>query len=539
MGTRGYKVYRSKGRYFVYYNRSDSYPSCFGICVASEIPRDVPKEEFEEWVRSTQDTLDAEYEELKNNSDEDDAFVADEQPYAIFIDYVYEIDLDNLVFHIDSQPLYRLDNMPPDDVFLKTISFDHFGHRAFYEHTPVQFRYNWHAPPPSPPPKSLIAYNSCPNRSSTSSIHELLRIPMALSSIERARTALVELLVARCMPGAVVGHDVRVLESVPDCDHISQSVIDLALSLVNFAVGPPIPELPCNPRSDTRDFIWVRKDVCVRITTHLDDEDNLHASIGDLVHHINTTRDKMGTFYGVACSIFYCAIVRVDKDTRGTSFAHTPALQFLPSFYARNLSTPGIEALSRLGCQSSGVEFLADISEAYNLPCITHKELLIARSVVEKVPVEVWANVGHFITSPRDLVNLSSISPRAMSAATDLARYPWVMEFRLVDVVDSIPPTLETKERTDVQENIDDYDYGEDNELIEKFYFQLGCTKFTAVKGGRQVTVELGQQDHKTSYGRKEMSFQVQTYLSGPAALKGNELYVLELDDDNNLNDKA
>jgi len=83
------------------------------------------------------------------------------------------------------------------------------------------------------------------------------------------------------------------------------------------------------------------------------------------------------------------------------------------------------------------------------------------------------------------------------------------------------------------------YDYGEDNELIEKFYFQLGCTKFTAVKGGRQVTVELGQQDHKTSYGRKEMSFQVQTYLSGPAALKGNELYVLELDDDNNLNDKA
>ena len=130
------------------------------------------------------------------------------------------------------------------------------------------------------------------------------------------------------MADSGIGHDVRVLENVPDRDHIPESMLQLALSLVNFAVGPPIPSLPCTPCDNACDFVWIRKDVCLRITTHLDDEDNLKASIGDLVHHINTTLDKVGTVYGIVCSIFHCAIVRVDKDELATSFAHTPALQF-------------------------------------------------------------------------------------------------------------------------------------------------------------------------------------------------------------------
>lgn len=91
--------------------------------------------------------------------------------------------------------------MPPDDVFIEAISFD----------------------------------------------HDLLSIPVALSSIDRVRTTLVELLVTRCMTERGVGHDVRVLENVPDRDHIPQSMLQLALSLVNFAVGPPIPSLPSTP----------------------------------------------------------------------------------------------------------------------------------------------------------------------------------------------------------------------------------------------------------------------------------------------------
>jgi hypothetical protein len=525
MGTRGFKVYRHKGRYYVYFNRWDSYPDGLGIELLQEIPRNVSKKEFEEWLRKEREDVYAQHDLLAlNDPDTAGSYVSDEPPENdLFIEWIYEIDLDNLVFHVDNQPLFRLDNMPPDDIFVKSISYDHFGHRALYEHTPAQFRYDWHAPPPSPLPRSLAAYNSCHIRSSTSSVHDLLGTPAALSSIERVRTALVQVLVTRCMAESGVGHDVRVLENVPDRDHIPQSMLQLALSLVNFAVGPPIPSLPCTPHENICDFVWIRKDVCLRITTHLDDEDNLKASIGDLVHHINITPDKVGTVCGVVCSIFHCAIVQVKKDELGTvtSIAHTSSLQFLPSFYARTMLTPGIEALSRLGCQASGADLLNAISDANNLPRITHKELdlLATDSVAAKVPVEVWTEIGEFITSPADLVTLASISPRAMSAAASLVRCPWVKEFRLVDVIASGPvqPIPETTENTDAED-------------IQRYFYKLGRAKFTAVRGGRRVNIKLGQESHKRYAGK--ISFEVETYLSGPVVIENKEVYIFELDDD-------
>ncbi|KAI0274485.1 hypothetical protein BGY98DRAFT_1115833 [Russula aff. rugulosa BPL654] len=194
MGTRGYAVYRIKGRYYVNYNHYDAYPDGLGLRLLHEIPRNVSKEEFEEWVEHTR-----RHPLQLGNSDGSSKsnFVPDRRPENddYYIEWFYEIDLDNLVFHVNNQPLFRLDNMPPDDIFLESISYDHFGHRALYEHTPAQYRYDWRAPPPSPLPESLAAYNSCHIRSSTSSVHDLLDVPVALSSIERVRIALVQLLV--------------------------------------------------------------------------------------------------------------------------------------------------------------------------------------------------------------------------------------------------------------------------------------------------------------------------------------------------------
>ena len=281
--------------------------------------------------------------------------------------------------------------------------------------------------------------------------------------------------------------------------------------------------MPCIPRHASQDFIWIRKDVCLRITTHLDDKDNLRASIGDLVRHINTTQDgEVGTVYGIACSIFHCAVVRVDKEAEGISFAHTPALQFLPSFFARKISTPGIEATSRLGCQASGVEFLAAISDAYTLPRITHDESSVASPMTAKVPVEVWTRIEDFNTSPGDLVNPSSISQQAFSAAADLARCPWVLKYRLVNVVGSIPPVPETTKSTNDRD-------------IQRYFYEMGRAKFTAVRGGHHVNVELGQYN-EWSANRHDTTFKVETYLCGrgSAILTENKLYVLELDDDDN-----
>jgi hypothetical protein len=121
--TRGYKVYRHKGRYYVYYNHYGSYPSVFGLRVLHEIPRNVSKEVFEEWVREAREYVYTQRNSQELNDPDDPTnlnYVSDKQPENdIFIEWIYEIDLDNLVFHVDSQPFFRLDNMPPDDVFMR------------------------------------------------------------------------------------------------------------------------------------------------------------------------------------------------------------------------------------------------------------------------------------------------------------------------------------------------------------------------------------------------------------------------------------
>jgi hypothetical protein len=134
--------------------------------------------------------------------------------------------------------------------------------------------------------------------------------------------------------------------------------------------------------------------------------------------------------------------------------------------------------------------------------------------VASKIPVEIWRNVGDFFTSPIDLVNLAYISPQALSAAADLARYPWVLEYRLVDAAGSTSPIPETTEQTTERE-------------ICRYYKQLGSATFTAVKGGRRVTVELGQGGEW--FGRN--SFRVMSYLDYKLT-EEKEPYVSAQDDD-------
>jgi hypothetical protein len=107
MGTRGYKVYRHKGRYYVYYNRYDSYPDGLGLKLLHEIPRNVSKEEFEEWVRKTREYVYSQRDsQVLNDPDNSAEYVSDKQPENdVFIEWIYEIDLDNLVFHVNPTPI--------------------------------------------------------------------------------------------------------------------------------------------------------------------------------------------------------------------------------------------------------------------------------------------------------------------------------------------------------------------------------------------------------------------------------------------------
>ena len=104
-----------------------------------------------------------------------------------------------------------------------------------------------------------------------------------------------------------------------------------------------------------------------------------------------------------------------------------------------------------------------------------------------------------------------------MLAAADLVHFPLVEDFRLVDVVasGSVLPIPETTEST----------YYDDNETMERandedirqYYYELGCAKFTAVRGGRHINVQLGQK----SLGKIS---KVQTHLSGTVVIRNNKL---------------
>jgi hypothetical protein len=83
------------------------------------------KAELEGWLRKTREHVYAQRDSQELN-DPSDSYnhVSNEQPdfYRFDVAWIYEIDFDNLVFHANNQPLFRLDNMPPDNY----ISDTHF-----------------------------------------------------------------------------------------------------------------------------------------------------------------------------------------------------------------------------------------------------------------------------------------------------------------------------------------------------------------------------------------------------------------------------
>jgi hypothetical protein len=116
MGTRGLKVYQHNGLYLVRYYDWDSYPEGLGLEVLREIPRaGATDEEFQEWLTATRKVVEDRMRELEGVGEDDMQWqwVTDELPRpggSLFTDWVYVLDLDSLVFHIDSFPVFRLDH---------------------------------------------------------------------------------------------------------------------------------------------------------------------------------------------------------------------------------------------------------------------------------------------------------------------------------------------------------------------------------------------------------------------------------------------
>ncbi|KAJ7065560.1 hypothetical protein C8F01DRAFT_1053667 [Mycena amicta] len=348
MGTRGYKVYRYKGYYFIYYNHYDSYPDGLGVEFKSTVPQG-DEEEYQEWLDALRSRLEAQLANRTLKDDEGFDFrISRKAPLNdILIEWVYEIDCDHEVFLVDNMPLFSLRNMPPTHhLFCQYIGFDYYGSRGYSSSTPIEYRYNWTALPPPVDDETIARY-----RAQTVSVDEILGVPanQAPPVWEVARIALYEILVSGKMQSHSSGRHLRNLETLANRADIHPALCSWGVQVMRLGLGRMKlghDEVVTAERCSGDELVWiVPNTVCMRFATHLDDERNLKKQILELADEM-TEQESDG--FGILFSFFHCAIMTVATKNAGTVKA-TAALQFLPSRYSMVPATPGTEAIARLG----------------------------------------------------------------------------------------------------------------------------------------------------------------------------------------------
>jgi hypothetical protein len=376
----------------------------------------------------------------------------------LFIEWIYTIDLDRLVFHVDSRPLFRLGHLPNNNQFLNWIGFDHYDHRACTSSTPSEYRYCWNAPPPIVADATLELYKS-QVIDGAAALSDLLSVPERMSDNEIVRVQVLQVIIGNLMRNHHVGLLVRELAQVSDHSHFSVRERSLAWYLFDIAIDPQIfsdePMAQCESQAQ-----WRRQNLCVHLATHLDDQRNMQAAVTGLVADVMKRPDNpRGIIYGVAFSIFHCVVVRINTQS-GFTFEHSDALQFLPSFYADTPATPGITALAYLGYHSDveiisrvtyariGQAHLVDLPDSLKfIKPISRMDVVMghARGVLEPpggghigqlLPQEIWEHVALELYNATDLLMLAWFSAGCKSAAERVLRYSTIGGYRLVRALD-------------------------------------------------------------------------------------------------------
>ncbi|KAF8161758.1 hypothetical protein K438DRAFT_306548 [Mycena galopus ATCC 62051] len=305
MGTRGYK--------FGYFTLADpycSYPAGLGVDVAQEVPRD--SEAYKAWLESLAKSLDELVEEHKTEIDSEfdlgsDYFISKERPFHFLtIEWVYEIDLDHEVFLVDGIPLFALNNMPPSpELCVEWIGIDSYGHFTYHPSTSKEHVYNWKASAPKVGNKVIEDY-AAPQRTQKnySSISELLGTAggVGVGNCEAVRIALYEAIIGEMMQTWEFGHHIRVLETIPNRTQISKKLLSIGVDVVQVAVGSMLfgKEVKYARSSKGLAFSWLARNICLRITTHLDDERNPKKSILELVDEVAHHRQSgVAVTYGI------------------------------------------------------------------------------------------------------------------------------------------------------------------------------------------------------------------------------------------------
>ncbi|KAF5348615.1 hypothetical protein D9757_014461 [Collybiopsis confluens] len=357
MGHRGYFIYRYQGHFFVKYLSNGSFPALEGVGAAAEIPRDAA--EFEAYVSSKKEALlqrilNLHKKRVDGEEDGDEEDDDDEDDWSLFkiqrelpekdcfIEWTYEIDLDNYVFHVNEQPVFDLRNMPYGEEFVSYL--DGSGRPPLK--IPSRYRYKLPAPPPLSPDTLALYQNSV---SSVESTHQVLDIPAQMAAVEQVRMTMMQAYIRGSMPSFFPSFELASDGMFPGVQPRIAAICSvfcrpLMLDNDQFGIVLRMFHLAIEIQEP---YEWiVESEFCILITQRLDSEVKLQGSVAQLVQNVSRHFERKQT---LDLHVFYEVVDRGSGSGRVFTVKHTPALQFIPSPSSTNSYTPGIEALARLG----------------------------------------------------------------------------------------------------------------------------------------------------------------------------------------------
>ncbi|KAG2122723.1 hypothetical protein DEU56DRAFT_70473 [Suillus clintonianus] len=458
MGTRGYYVYRYRNMYFAYYNHCDSYPDVLGAYMVQSMrsPRA---------ITSKREELTRMLDKREYTQKSEEFTISSRRPQNnLFIEWIYEIDLDRNIFHVNGIPFFNLECLPDTKSFRKYIPEGHYDNYGRIACTPgclPKHKYKLPAPPVVDD-SDLARYQSLACTGTDVALSDLLAISEVSSPDEQVRVSLLEVTIGQCMVKLDRIYDrpficqlIYDFELMPHHNQLKDKEWSGACSMASFAFVPQLFDGPSihHPGLSRGEFTWVREDTVVCIATHLDDERCLQASISRLITAISEQKDVPGDYFGVAFSIYHCAIVKVVKDANTTTFSHTHALQFLPSNFAESPSTPGITALARLANRIDPALFVRAMKICRRPGSTTDKENELTQEGNDApnvncaaLPSELWREIALHLDL-QDVLTLGLISKLCREAASMVLRYPHVCGRRLVAVSKETPSSLLQRHR--------------------------------------------------------------------------------------------
>ncbi|KAG1845505.1 hypothetical protein DFJ58DRAFT_706146 [Suillus subalutaceus] len=403
-------------------------------------------------------------------------------------EWIYEIDLDRNIFHIDGMPFFSLECLPDDEDFIQYISEDHYGHLACASQCPPELKYK-RPTPPTVDNSDLATYQSFTCTGSHVALSDLLAISDFLSPNEHIRVSLLEVMVGQCMICPVIGKEIHDIELVSDHNQLTNDQWSIACFVASIAFVPPIFDgiLRVNhPELKRKEFTWVRGDTVVCIATHLDDERCLQASVSRLINEIMEQKDNSGDYFGIAFSVYHCALVKVIKDAHTMTFSHTNALQFLPSFYADSPTTAGITALARLGfridpalfervveicCRKAFLKRSNETEESLGHG-VDGSDDMPPNTLCPALPLELWKEIALHLHS-LELIPFGLVSKLFREVASMILRYPHLGGYRLVAAPRMTPRYLPDQ------------------------HLSLRAASFPAARAGIPATVHVGLEEFK------------------------------------------